>query len=140
MRRRLFVLALFSAAAWAQAARVDGEWNWKMDSPIGPVTARVVLRTVGERLEGTFYFSDTRTLRIEDGVIIGNDLKFTVRRDRAEGGIMVYEMIGRVSGNLIRGTARTPQGDPPVTAEWVMERVLPAPKSRAPASAATTRP
>lgn len=134
------MLALCSAAAWAQTARVDGEWTWKMNSPMGPVTARVVLRTAGERLEGTFYFSDTRTLRIEDGFISGNELKFTVRRDRAEGGTMVYEMMGRVSGNLIRGTARTPFGDPPVTAEWVMERVLPVPRSRAPASAATKRP
>jgi hypothetical protein len=140
MGRRIALLLFCCGAAWGQHARVDGEWNWKMDSPVGPVSARVVLRTEGERLDGAFYFSDTRILRIEDGTIIGNELKFTVRRERAEGGTMVYQMMGRVSGNVIRGTARTAQGEPPVAAEWIMERALPAPRTRAPASAPTTRP
>lgn len=126
------ILLFCCGAVWGQPARVDGEWNWKMGSPVGPVSARVVLRTEGERLDGAFYFSDARTLRIEDGTIIGSELKFTVRRERTEGGGMVYQMVGRVSGNVIRGTARTAQGEPPESADWIMERALPVPRTRAP--------
>jgi hypothetical protein len=132
-----FLLGTAAMAQPAQTARVDGDWTWKMNSPAGEVTARVVLRTEGSRLMGTFHFSESRRLEIEDGTILGDELRFTLRRDRAEGGAMVYEMIGRHSGNFIRGTARTPSGDPPVTAEWVMQRVLPVPRSAAPSSAST---
>lgn len=140
MGRRIALLLFCCGSVWGQSARVDGEWNWKMDSPVGPVSARVVLRTEGERLDGAFYFGDARVLRIEDGVIIGSELKFSVRRERAEGGTMVYQMVGRVSGNVIRGNARAAQDDPAVAAEWIMERAAQAPKPRAPATAPATRP
>lgn len=135
------LLVLFAGALAAQPARVDGEWNWRMNSPIGEVTARVVLRTEGTRLTGTFYFSETRRLEIEDGTIVGDELRFTLRRSRSEGGMMVYEMMGRLEppGHTIRGTARTPFGEPPQTAEWVMQRVIPAPKG-GPACEPTPRP
>jgi hypothetical protein len=123
-------LLVSAAASQVQPAKVDGEWNWRMNSPMGEVTARVVLRTDGTKLTGTFQFSETRRLEIEDGTIAGDELRFTVRRSRSEGGAMVYEMMGRVEpgGQTIRGTARTPFGDPPQTAEWVMQRAIPAPK------------
>ncbi|MCL4795424.1 MAG: hypothetical protein KJZ84_12750 [Bryobacteraceae bacterium] len=134
MWRAATLLAVLSGGLAGQTARVDGEWNWKMASPMGEMTARVELRTEGSKLMGTFHFSESRRLEIEDGTITGNELRFVLRRTRSEGGTMVYEMMGRVSGNLIQGTARTPVGDPPAAAEWVMQRVMPAPKTTGPVS------
>lgn len=131
MWRAASLLVVLCSWLAGQTARVDGEWNWKMASPMGEMTARVELRTEGAKLMGTFHFSESRRLEIEEGTITGSELRFVLRRARNEGGTMVYEMMGRVSGNLIRGTARTPMGDPPATAEWVMQRVMPAPKTTA---------
>jgi hypothetical protein len=137
MRGLALILAVLAGVGGVcgQQGRVDGEWNWRMESQMGLVTARVVLRTEGTKLMGTFHFSETRRLEIEDGTIVGDDLRFTVRRDRREGGTMVYQMVGRMMGNEIRGTARAGLGEPPAVAEWVMQRVLPAPQKRGPVSA-----
>lgn len=124
-------LALVLAVSLAgQAGRVDGEWVWRMRGATGEVTARVVLRTEGTGLTGTFHLSGGQRLEIGDGVVVDDDLRFTVRRRQREGGTMVYEMVGRVEagGRRIRGTARMPAGEPPGATEWVMERVMPAPK------------
>jgi hypothetical protein len=137
MRGLALILAVLSGGAvlCGQQGRVDGEWDWRMERPMGVATARVVLRTEGTKLMGTFHFSETRRLEIEDGTIVGDDLRFTVRRERREGGTMVYQMVGRVMGNEIRGTARTGLEEPPAVAEWVMKRVMPVPQRRGPVSA-----
>lgn len=137
MKGLVLILAVLSSVEvlCGQQGRVDGEWNWRMDRPMGVATARVVLRTEGTKLTGKFHFSETRQLEITDGTIVGDELRFTVRRERREGGAMVYEMMGRVTGNEIRGTARTGLGEPPAVAEWIMQRVMPAPQKRGPVSA-----
>ena len=85
----MFAVLAGGVVVCGQQGRVDGEWNWRMESPMGLVTARVVLRTEGTKLTGTFHFSETRRLEIEDGTIVGDDLRFTVRRYRREGGTIV---------------------------------------------------
>ena len=70
----MFAVLAGGVVVCGQQGRVDGEWNWRMESPMGLVTARVVLRTEGTKLMGTFHFSETRRLEIEDGTIVGDDL------------------------------------------------------------------
>ncbi len=38
----------------------DGEWSWKMTSPVGELNARAVMKSEGGKLTGTFWMSETR--------------------------------------------------------------------------------
>ncbi|HWR52599.1 MAG TPA: class I SAM-dependent methyltransferase [Bryobacteraceae bacterium] len=104
------------------AASVDGDWNFRMPSPSGEVEAALTLKTEGNRLAGTFVFGENRKLHIQDGTVEDNKLRFTVRRDRAEGGVMVYKMTGTVDGAQIRGETETEMDGQPITQEWSAKR------------------
>jgi len=101
---------------------VDGEWLYRMPTPNGEVEARLVLKTEGQRLTGTFHFPENRRLEIQDGTIDGPQMKFTVRRDRPQGGVMVYKMTGTVEGDQIRGKTETEMDGQTVTQEWSAKR------------------
>ena len=84
--------------------------------------ARLVLKTEGERLSGTFFFSESRRLEIQDGTLVGKQMNFTVRRDRSQGGVMVYKMTGAVEGGQIQGRTATEMDGRTVTQEWSAKR------------------
>ena len=104
------------------AASVNGEWLFRMPSPNGEMEAQLVLKTEGQQLSGTFTFAENRKLTISDGSVSGNDLKFTVKRDRPSGGVMVYKMTGKVNGSAIAGSTETDMDGQNVTQEWSAKR------------------
>jgi beta-glucosidase len=108
-----------------RSARVDpsGEWTWKIKDPNEEmIEAPLVLKLTGDRVEGTFHAQGDRKLEIEKGTLKGNELKLTVRRQRTQGGEMVYEVTGLVEGNQITGKVSTEMDGRTVTQDWSAKR------------------
>lgn len=83
------------------------------------VTADLTLRVDGEKLTGEFAFNGgSRKLSITNGSVKGQDVKFTIQRDRPQGGSMTYEMTGKLEGNSMKGSASSEMGN----AEWTARR------------------
>lgn len=117
------LLALLFSSALMLAADVSGEWDWQMPGPGGePVKARLMLKADGTKLTGTFVFSESRKLELQDGKIDGNKVQFTIKRERPQGGGMSYEMQGTVDGDQMKGTAATDMGGQKADAEWTAAR------------------
>lgn len=120
----VFIAADYAAAnpAAADSAKIDGDWDWKMPSPFGETTAVLSAKSEGSKLSGTFAFTETRKLTIENGVIDGNKIKLTVKRDRPDGGSVVYEMTGSWEGGEMKGIAEADMFGQKATANWSAKR------------------
>ena len=77
-----------------------------------------MLTVEGTSLGGTFHMGEDRELRIEQGSLTGNKLKFVVKRDRPDGGTMVYQMSATVTGKRMEGEVRTQFNDEEVKRAW----------------------
>ncbi|MFM1895800.1 MAG: hypothetical protein RLZZ385_874 [Pseudomonadota bacterium] len=97
------------------ASAVDGLWDFTMTSPMGSVSAKVTLKVDGGTLTGQFDLGNGRTWPIQDGVVDGNGIRFTITRDGAS---MTYAMRGTVEGDAVAGAAEA-MGS---VAEWSMVR------------------
>ena len=107
------------------SAQVDpsGEWTWKIKGPNEEmIEAPLVLKVTGDRVEGTFQAAGDRKLEIEKGTLKGNELKLSVRRQRSQGGEMIYEVTGVVEGNQITGKVSTEMDGRAVTQDWSAKR------------------
>jgi hypothetical protein len=117
MKKTLFTLLgmmLITGQLWAQSP-VDGSWDFTMTSPMGSVTAKVLLATDGNSLIGEFDLGAGRKWPIEEGLVNGNTISFKVNRD---GAAMTYVMNATIEGDSAKGVA-TAMGS---TAEWSMTR------------------
>lgn len=106
---------LVSCAAGPAASPVNGTWNFAMNSPMGSVSATVMMATDGDTLTGSFDLGNGRTWAIEDGVVNGNEISFSIDRD---GSPLVYEMSATVEGDSMAGIARAMGAEVP----WTMTR------------------
>lgn len=108
---------------FGEPAGVDGEWTFTMPTPNGDSEAKLTLKTDGKKLTGSFLFPENRRLDIQDGgTVDGKVLKFTVKRDRPQGGFMIYKMTGTVDGDKIQGTTETEMDGQPVSQSWSAKR------------------
>lgn len=117
MKKTLLMLigmVLVTGNVWAQSS-ADGSWDFTMTSPMGSVTAKVLMVTEGTTLTGEFDLGAGRKWPIEEGVVDGNTISFKVNRD---GAAMTYAMTASIEGNAAKGVA-TAMGS---TAEWSMAR------------------
>lgn len=110
----LIMLMFVSSTLWAQTA-VDGTWDFAMNSEMGAVNAKVMMKAEGAVLTGEFDMGNGRKWVIEDGTITGNAITFNINRDGAS---MTYVMSGSVDGNSITGNAAA-MG---TTVDWSMTR------------------
>lgn len=122
MHRKLFsallltlLATLASCAAGPTSSPVDGTWNFAMNSPMGSVSATVLMTTNGDSLTGTFDLGDGRTWAIEDGMAKGNEISFKIDRD---GSPMIYEMTATVDSDSVAGVASAMGMEVP----WTMTR------------------
>jgi SAM-dependent methyltransferase len=106
----------------AKTSSVDGEWTYTMQSPMGEVKADLTLKTDGSKLAGVFLFPEGRKLEISEGSIQGDELTFTVKRDRQSGGTMVYRMKAKASGNAMEGKATTEMEGQSAEMTWSARR------------------
>jgi beta-glucosidase len=114
---------LGEAPVSAAGAGLTGEWIWTIRGPDGnPVEAPLLLRQEGTRVTGRFARGPDRWLEIEDGRVTGNTFSWTVRRDRPDGGVMVYRMTGTLEGDKITGKVTTELNGSETTADWSARR------------------
>ncbi|MEC8860291.1 MAG: hypothetical protein VYE29_09870 [Pseudomonadota bacterium] len=117
IRKALMTLALLLGAGSLQAqSGVDGNWLFTMASPFGEVNADVQLVTDGEKLTGQFDLGNGRVWPIENGVVNGSSISFSVTRDGAN---MTYLMNADIDGDNAVGAASA-MGS---TSDWSMTRV-----------------
>lgn len=87
---------------------LQGVWAWSMEGPEERmVEAPMTLRVKDGKLTGFFLMNGDRRLDIEDGWADEKEFHFKIRRDRPNGGVMVYDMSGKVVGDKIEGRAQT---------------------------------
>ncbi len=114
--RNLVTAILIAATVLVARAQsgLDGKWNFEMNSQMGSVSAKVDLKVDGTRLTGQFDMGGGRVWPVENGVVDGDRLTFTINRD----GRMTYEMKGKLEGDKISGAA----GAMGTTVDWTMAR------------------
>jgi lysophospholipase L1-like esterase len=102
---------------------LTGQWNWTTAGPDGnPVVGLMVLEQRGGKITGKFARSENTWLQFNDGVLTGSDFKWTVRRDRPNGGTMVYQMSGTLSDGKISGSTSTTLDGQEMKSPWSAER------------------
>jgi hypothetical protein len=112
------VLGETPVKATAAVRDLSGEWTATMPGPNQePVDLPFTLKQDGGKLTGKFERPDGRAMRIEDG-----SFSWRVKRDRPNGGFMVYEMSGRVEDGRLKGTTRTTMEGNPINLEWTAKR------------------
>jgi hypothetical protein len=117
---RTMLLALVASVGLLAAEGPAGSWTWSMPGPGGAdVTADLTLTVDGETLTGEFAFNGgSRKLPVTNGTVKGDEVKFTIKRDRPQGGSMTYEITGKVDGDAMKGSATSEMGN----AEWTAKR------------------
>ncbi len=110
----LCLLMLVSCAGTSESP-LDGVWDFSMSSPFGAVEAKATMATSGSSLTGLFDLGGGRTLAIEEGVVDGDTINFTITR---EGAAMTYGMSGTLEGDTIKGLAAAMGAEVP----WTMTR------------------
>ena len=81
----------------------------------------MVLKVDGTKLSGSITMG-ARKLEITEGSADGKNLKMTIKRERPDGGVMIYQMSGTVDGNEIKGMTKTEMGGQEATGEWSAKR------------------
>lgn len=113
----MFLFVVLAALCFGQASDVTGKWIYSMDTPNGPMPVTLDLKVEGSQLTGTVAAAD-RLLKIEKGSVEGGVVKFSVKRERPDGGAMVYEMTGKVEGSVMKGSTTADMGGEKVTQDW----------------------
>ncbi len=111
----IFSVAVMTSTAWADS-EADGDWDFSMSSPFGQVSAKVTLKTDGDKLTGAFDLGGDRILEIQEGSIEGDTLSFSITRQGAM--TMTYVMSASVDGDTVTGSAAAMGA----TAPWSMTR------------------
>ncbi|MCC6393334.1 MAG: hypothetical protein IT167_22225 [Bryobacterales bacterium] len=101
---------------------LSGAWIFHMQSPSGEFISRLTLKVDGDKVTGDFDFGEGRKLQIENGTWNGSELRMTVRRDRPQGGIIVYQMTASLRGKQLRGSVETELDGEKRAGEWLAER------------------
>jgi len=100
-----------------------GEWIWTINGPDGqPISAPLQISVDGNRVSAQFARDASRWLASENGRLDGNGFTWTVRRDRPDGGAMVYQMRGQLENGAITATASTTVDGQEQTAPWTAQR------------------
>ena len=95
----------------AYAADLTGSWKSSMETPNGTFERTFVLKQDGDKLTGKIVTQRGET-EIKDGKVKGDEFEFTVEQPGRGGGparTVAYK--GKVSGDTLKGTFNTPQGD-----------------------------
>ena len=107
----------------APMANASGEWILTMKGPNDQdIEMAMVLKAGDGKLTGKIARGEDRWLEIQDGKVSGNEISFTVKRDRQDGSSMVYKMKAKLEGGLLIGTTQTEMDGNPITSEWKARR------------------
>jgi lysophospholipase L1-like esterase len=107
----------------AAVRALAGEWVSTLRSDDGQnFESRLILSADDGKLSGKFSRGDDRWLDIQNGELRGNELSWTVKRDRPDGSIMTYRMSGKFEDGKIVGTAKTQVDGEERSMQWTARR------------------
>jgi hypothetical protein len=107
MRLLLILLAAFAISA--SAADVTGTWKGTAETPNGPVERTFIFKVDGEKLTGETTSQIMGKSTIADGKIQGDKLSFTITV-KFQDNEMTLHYNGVVKGNEIKFTVEIPNG------------------------------
>lgn len=100
-------------------AGLSGEWTFTLPGPDGqPISSAMILQQEGDKLTGKFARGEDRWLQIEGGKVNGDEVSWTVKRDREGGGTMTYRMSGKFTGAKLEGETKTELDGNPMSSNW----------------------
>jgi lysophospholipase L1-like esterase len=112
-----------AAAGTAAGNDLSGEWVLTIPGPDDqPVDIPMTLKQDGGRLGGRVARGADKFLEIVDGKVQGDSMTWTMRRDRADGGTMVYSMSGRLVDGKIDGKSETTMDGNAISRAWTARR------------------
>lgn len=112
-----------AAAGTATGNDLSGEWVLTIPGPDDqPVDIPMTLKQDGGRLGGRVARGADKFLEIVDGKVQGDSMTWTMRRDRADGGTMVYSMSGRLVDGKIDGKSETTMDGNAISRAWTARR------------------
>lgn len=115
--------SILGNAPVGESAAVDGRWMLTIPGPNGEsIEMPLELKQDGEQVTGRIGRGSGRWLPIEKGVLKGNDISWTVRRDRPDGGMMIYRMSGKVEKDRMSGTTKTEIDGGETSSEWTARK------------------
>ena len=112
-------------AGVASGTDVSGAWVLTISGPDGqPVDMPMTLKQEGARLTGQIVRGREagKFLEVTDGKVQGDTLAWTMRRDRPDGGTMVYSMSGKLVNGKIEGKTETTMDGNAVSRAWTAHR------------------
>ena len=118
-----FLAAALDGKTATAAASLAGEWTLTLPGPNNdPVDVAMTLTQDGARIGGWVARGADKRLEITDGKMSGDAFAWVVRRDRPQGGTMVYRMSGRMVDGVLKGKTDTEMDGNPVSNEWTAKR------------------
>jgi hypothetical protein len=121
----LAVLSLLTTAlpsVAADAAKVDGTWEWSFTTPNGQTfEQKAKLKQDGEKLTGVIIGRNNQETEIKDGKIKDGELSFTVTRER-QGQTMTTKYAGKIDGDKIKGKTERERDGQTQSNDWEAKR------------------
>lgn len=106
----------------ANAAAAAGDWIFTIRGPNDEdVNMAMKLKVDGGKLSGEIERGPNGWLPLE-GTIAGEELAFTVKRDRDNGESMTYSLKGQLKDNSLAGKVTTTMNGESVTRDWKAKR------------------
>ncbi|MGK0188005.1 MAG: lysophospholipase L1-like esterase [Verrucomicrobiales bacterium] len=98
---------------------VAGEWTFTIVGPDGEdVNMPLEIKVDGEELTGRIGRGDDGWLPLQKGKTDGESVRFSVTRDRPDGGNMVYSLTGKLSEGKLGGAVTATFNGEEVESDW----------------------
>jgi hypothetical protein len=81
------------------------------------------LKLEGDKVTGVMIRKNGQELKVEDGTLMGGEISFRVPGKTPGGQPMVHKYHGKLSGDIIKGTATIELPDRTVSGDWEAKRV-----------------
>ena len=107
-----------TAYLWIVTAKVEGAWRWEISSS-GPRSYELMLRQHFQMVEGLVK-ADNKTGQVRNIKLRGDQITFSVMEFAGVETVIRRDFAGRVSGNSIEGTMKSPNGTGEV--KWTATR------------------
>lgn len=102
-----------------EASPIDGAWTFTIRGPNDEdVDMPLELKVEGEALTGRIGRGDDGWLPLEKGKVEGENVSFSVKRDRPDGGDMIYSLTGELSDGKLSGSVTARFNDEEIVRDW----------------------
>ena len=104
-------------------ADFSGEWTFSIQGPNGEmVDSPLNVKQNGARIRGSMTMGPDRSFDLEHGGIFGDQIAFTITRDRPQGGQMIYQLKGTLKDQRLEGKVTAKMDGETTTIDWSAKR------------------